>query len=338
MRTSQQLRSELYDRLAQHKSLELGGLSDDAYAELRQAVVADPDTYLTRSDDRAFAEVVRAVAANEDDMASEELIDDDEAYAKAVDSRLDRLHNRCDHAFETYPGTDDAIAMMAMIRSREPDTSLAKLQGARTQVLPQHEEVARSAGLAMTKPKPGQDVWECVDERPRLRLLATIARAQAETGRYRGACATCEQIIGENPSDMLGARFTWAICLARLEDEKGLDDLDAQFGRAGNAWMHLARTLLLFKLGRIPAAKRALKGYARLCRGGAHALLRPTFVEPYLPARPPFDPGSYTEARLAVHECDPVIMDTPDFLAWASSQDGFSEQARAFARDNDLDW
>ncbi len=99
--------------------------------------------------------------------------------------------------------------MMAMIRSREPDTSLAKLQGARARCCPSTRRLPAARGLAVTKPRPGQDVWECVDERPRLRLLATIARAQAETGRYRGACATCEQIIGENPSDMLGGRFTW---------------------------------------------------------------------------------------------------------------------------------
>lgn len=335
---SQGLRSELYDRLAQHRSLELGGLSDSAFSELRQAVVADPDTYLTRDDDKSFAEMVRAIAANEEDAASEELIDSDEAYVTARDRRLERLFNRCDHALKTYPGTIDAVAMEAMLHSADSDASLTKLQGTREELLPQYEELAREFGLARLEVKPGDDAWGCADERPRLRLLASIARAQAETGRYRGACKTCEQIVSENPSDMLGARLTWAICLARLEDEAGFDELDARFGRQGNAWTHLARALMLFKLGRMPAAKRALKGYARLCRGGSYALLRPSFVEAYLPDRPSFEPGSYTEALLAVHECDPIIMDTPDFLAWASAQDGFAEQARAFARDNDLDW
>lgn len=335
---SQGLRSELYDRLAQHKSLELGGLSDNAYAELRQAVVADPDTYLTRDDDKAFAEVVKAVATNEEDAASDELLESDEAYAAARSRRLERLFNRCDHALMAYPGTIDAVSMEAMLHSTEPDASLEKLQGIREQMLPKFEELARENGLLRVEVAPGGDAWSCADERPRLRMLASIARAQAETGRYRGACKTCEQIIAENPSDMVGARLTWAICLARLEDEAGFDELDARFGRQGNAWTHLTRALMLFKLGRMPAAKRALKGYARLCRGGAYALLRPLFVEAYLPDRPSFEPGSYAEAQLAVHECDPIIMDTPDFLAWASAQDGFSEQARSFARDNDYDW
>ncbi|MBD9242503.1 MAG: hypothetical protein EGQ45_00305, partial [Clostridiales bacterium] len=97
-----------------------------------------------------------------------------------------------------------------------------------------------------------------------------------------------------------------------MRAEAFIDELDARFGRQGNAWTHLTRALLLFKLDRTPAARRALRGFASLCRGGAYALLRPTFVEPYLPDRPDAEPGSYAEAMMAVHECDPAIMDTPD--------------------------
>lgn len=335
---SQGLRSELIDRAAQHRRLELGELSDKAYAELRAAVAADPEAFLTRDDDRAFAMVVRAVAANEEAQASEELIDDDEAFNAARNKRLGRLYDRCEQAFQTFPGTYDALAMMAMVRSTEPDVALEKLRYVQSGHADAVAEARRAGGIPEVEVPEGTDAWEVADERPKLRLLSSIARAQAETGRYRHACETCKRVIEASPSDMTCARYTWAICLARLEEEAAFDELDARFGRQGNAWTHLARTLLLFKLGRMPAARRALKGYASLCRGGAYALLRPTFVEPYLPDRPTFTPGSYEEAMLAVHECDPIVMDTPDFLAWASAQDGFSEQARQFARDNDYDW
>ncbi len=182
------------------------------------------------------------------------------------------------------------------------------------------------------------DAWDDVFARPRLRLLSTIARARLDTARYKAAIATCEKLVELDSLDHLGARYTWAIALARLEDEKGLDALDAKFGRAGNAWIHLARTLLMFKLDRMPAARRALRGYASLCEGGAYALLRPTFIDGYLPDRPAFTVGSFEEAALAVHECDPVVMDTPDFIGWATAQDGFAAQAEKFARDHDLDW
>ena len=186
-------------------------------------------------------------------------------------------------------------------------------------------------------PCPG-NAWDDVFARPRLRLLSAIARARLETARYKAAIATCEKLVELDSLDHLGARYTWAVALARLEDEKGLDALDAKFGRAGNAWIHLARTLLMFKLDRMPAARRALRGYASLCEGGAYALLRPTFIDGYLPDRPVFTAGSFEEAALAVHECDAVVMDTPDFIAWATAQDGFAAQAEKFARDHDLDW
>lgn len=184
---------------------------------------------------------------------------------------------------------------------------------------------------------PG-NAWDDVFARPRLRLLSAIARARLETARYKAAIATCEKLVELDSLDHLGARYTWAVALARLEDEKGLDALDAKFGRAGNAWIHLARALLMFKLDRMPAARRALRGYASLCEGGAYALLRPTFIDGYLPDRPAFTAGSFEEAALAVHECDAVVMDTPDFIGWATAQDGFAAQAEKFARDHDLDW
>ena len=186
-------------------------------------------------------------------------------------------------------------------------------------------------------PCPG-NAWDDVFARPRLRLLSAIARARLETARYKAAIATCEKLVELDSLDHLGARYTWAVALARLEDERGLDALDAKFGRTGNAWIHLARTLLMFKLDRMPAARRALRGYASLCEGGAYALLRPTFIDGYLPDRPVFTAGSFEEAALAVHECDAVVMDTPDFIAWATAQDGFAAQAEKFARDHDLDW
>ncbi len=193
------------------------------------------------------------------------------------------------------------------------------------------------AGASAEAPCPG-DAWDDVFSRPQLRLLAAIARARLETARFKPAIEACERLVALDSLDRLGARYTWAIALARLEDEKGLDALDARFGRAGNAWIHLARTLLMYKLDRMPAARRALRGYASLCQGGAYALLRPTFIETYLPDRPLFKAGSFEEAALAVHECDAVIMDTPDFIGWATAQDGFSQQAEKFARDHDLDW
>lgn len=219
---------------------------------------------------------------------------------------------------------DDAAANSDGVGSVEEDEALANT-------------TAGGSEPTTGAPRPG-NAWDDVFARPRLRLLSAIARARLETARYKAAIATCEKLVELDSLDHLGARYTWAVALARLEDEKGLDALDAKFGRAGNAWIHLARALLMFKLDRMPAARRALRGYASLCEGGAYALLRPTFIDGYLPDRPVFTAGSFEEAALAVHECDAVVMDTPDFIAWATAQDGFAAQAEKFARDHGLDW
>ena len=132
--------------------------------------------------------------------------------------------------------------------------------------------------------------------------------------------------------DPLGARYTLALAYARLEDEPGFQELDRAWGHRDSAWSALARTLLLFKLDRMPAARRALTGYVSVYESGAFGLASPTLVEPYLPDRPSFEPGSLDEVVFAVHEAEPIIVDTPDFMNWCNSQPGFRESAEAFAR------
>ena len=61
-------------------------------------------------------------------------------------------------------------------------------------------------------------------------------------------------------------------------------------------------------------------------------------IDTYLPDRPHAEAGGLEEATLAVHEADPIIADTPDFVAWAAEQPGFQGQAHAFADEHGLDW
>ena len=122
------------------------------------------------------------------------------------------------------------------------------------------------------------------------------------------------------------------------EDEPGFEALDARFGRRGDSWQQLGRVLLFYKLGRMPAARRALMGFSSLCEGGPYALLRPVMVDTYLFDRPAAEPYSFAEVTLAVHEADPVICDVPDFCAWASAQGDFERNAQAFAERNGFGW
>ena len=350
---------ELIERLAQHRRAQLGNLSEHAYEELVLAVRRDPQAFLVDDSDRAYERLGKALAANELSQAEEEFLDD-AAYEASRKRRLLKLREGCAAALAMSDECLDARTIQVVLENENPDAALVALEALA------HEEglvadgganeaadadgrgddetdgtladaAANDSEPTTGGPCPG-NAWDDVFARPRLRLLSAIARARLETARYKAAIATCEKLVELDSLDHLGARYTWAVALARLEDERGLDALDAKFGRAGNAWIHLARALLMFKLDRMPAARRALRGYASLCEGGAYALLRPTFIDGYLPDRPVFTAGSFEEAALAVHECDAVVMDTPDFIAWATAQDGFAAQAEKFARDHDLDW
>lgn len=318
--------AELLDRLSMRRREELGTMSDQAFEELRLAVKQNPDAFVSNAKDAAFKHLGDALLADDASREDEEFMDD-AAYEQAHQKRLTRLRAICHEALEIDAECLDAKLVLALTCSQEASTVLGAL-----------DELSQDcASHNITKHTP-TTADEYAYRQAYLRLLAALVRSQLECASYSRCRANCETLLKLDPADSQGARYSLAIALARLEDEPAFNALDTRFARQGNAWSHIARTLLMFKFNRLSAARRALFGYAKLCRGGAYALLRPVFVETYLPDRPFFETGSFEEAVLAVHECDPVIMDTPDFLAWAMAQDGFSAQAEQFAKDNDLDW
>lgn len=319
------VREESILRLAQRRRDKLGAMSDEAFDELKLAVRENPEGFVDCDEDRAFLLLGRALKANDEARKNEEFLDDD-AYERAHAKRMDRLVAACRDACELDPGCLDALTMTALLSGSEADDMLEELLRLEREAAP-----FQPAGS-------GASAWDDVFCRPRLRLRAAITRELLDTTRFRAAQEACSQLVELTPGDPLGARFTWALACARLEDETAFNALDAKFDRQGNAWSHIARILLMFKLDRMSAARRALRGFASLCEGGAYALLRPVYVDAYLPDRPSFVPGSFEEVTLAVHEADPVVVDTPDFISWASAQDGFLDEAQRYADSHDLDW
>ena len=319
---------ELVLRCARKRREKLGDLSDDGYAELIRAVRENPTKFVDDDEEQAFLELGRALGRVESSSADDDLLDDD-AYLRERRKRLDRLSSDCDLICSIDPRCLDARLVRTLAQDKNPDETLDDLMGIDGEV---------TAELGPIVLPMSQDAWDDVFSRPRLRLAAAISRTLLETARYRMAEKACASLMDLSPADALGARLTCSLALARLEDEAGFDALDARFGRVGNAWSHLARVLLLYKLDRLPAASRALRGFDGLCQGGAYLLLRPCYVDTYLPDRPAVKPGSFEEATLAVHEADPIVVDTPDFVSWAGSQPGFSRSAERFADAGGYDW
>lgn len=322
------VRGELVERLALRRREKLGTLSDSAYQELLLAVSHNPADFIDDPSEEAFATVCAAIAQYENAREDDDLLDDAE-YVMVRSERLKRLSDSCSQALSIDANCCDALLCRAIAAEMDEDALLEELLSFEAEeARRQNAEISAAAG----------DLWTSVWLRPLLRVRATITRTCLDSARMRLCVKRCQELIKDAPADELGARFTCMLAYARLEDEDGLDHLDSRFRRQGSAWSHLAHVLMLYRLDRMGAARRALDGYARLCPGGAYVLLRPMLVDLYLPDRPFFEAGSVDEAVLAVHEADPVVVDTPDLIAWAESQTDFVAQAKAWADENDLDW
>lgn len=323
---------ELVERCAQRRLRKIGPLSEQAYAELVLAVRENPASFVDAAPEQALLVLAQALDAYRASLRDDDLLDDD-AYQAARVRRLTALRDECVRARAIDEGCLDAHLLELLATDLDPDPLLAALL-----------ETQRGFGLddgdasAASADTPGGDAWNDVFQRPHLRLRAAVARTCLDGARFKMAAKVATSVIDATPSDPLGARHTCMLAYARLEDEAGLDAIDARLGRRESSWSHLARTLLLYKLDRLPAARRALRGYCQLCEGGAYALLRPTYVEVYLPDRPEATPCSFEECLLAVREAEPIIADVPDFISWCQGFDWLTEDARSFAEKNDLDW
>lgn len=317
---------ELALRCARRRNEKIGPLSERAYEELLLTVRENPEMFIDDAAEQAFSYLGRALRNFRDAARDDEFLDD-EQYMAQRNKRFSALVGACNAAISLDDGCLDAHLLRALAMQKQPDALLDELMGLERRFDDEERPVEKLS-------------WDDVFDRPRLRLRAAVARTCEDGARHRMALSAAESVMQatEAAGDPLGARYTAAIALARLEDEDGFNALDARFGGHDNAWGNLARAILLYKLDRLPAARRALRGYARLCEGAEYALLRPIYVEIYLPDRPDYAHGSFEEALAAVHEAEPTIADTPDFIAWCQEQQWFVDAAKSFAESRDLDW
>ncbi len=121
--------------------------------------------------------------------------------------------------------------------------------------------------------------------------------------------------------------FTLAYVLARLEDEEGLHKLDEGCGYQSNAWMRLAFTLLF--LGWIACPQASRKGCQP--RQERHMLLRPSFVDLYIPCRIHFH--TWHEKRYRSSRRPRRLSPTcREFISWAESVPGVTQEALVTTR------
>lgn len=295
-----------------------------AVAQMSREALRDPDAFATDGEDRAFIVLGQAVACAKREI---EDVEDAEYYGgEPSDVTLPRTCALLERALAADEHCYDARLLLVLARAKSDDEAIAQLVALEDEAHAWCSE--RSAALDGST----DDAWDAVFMRPYLRIESKIVDLLVSSARYRLALARCQRLLEASPADAQGIRHTAALLYARLEDEAGLDALDAAFNRQGSAWMHIARAVLLYKLGRADAARRAVGGLATLCPGAAFYLENPDYVEPYVPDRPPFTPGSAKESLLATYEADFLVMDTPNFVTWASQFGSFLKAEADFGR------
>lgn len=312
---------EAVERAVRIRSEQAGGLSPKAIQELELSVRAHPDEFLTSAPEQALLILDKAIRAQLADRAEDELRDD-KMFDSALKQRSKTLRSAAESALAIDPRNLDA-QLLRIIGTYPTATAKEELR---------YQEL-KAVMETIPRPEPSQSGMENdVFCQPWLRAMEALTRWAYEATHFRQAGELGRELLTACPSDPYGCRHTLALVYARLEDETALDELDRFFARKGSAWIALARTILLYKLDRIGAARRALLGYVRLYPGGAFALANPSFVDEYLPNRPDYAPLSFDEAVLAVREAALLIEDVPFFLFWCFDQESFAKAEEEFAR------
>lgn len=297
-------------------------------AELSRKALRSPESVAADDEDRAFILLDRVVqrARQEIDDELDAMYDDPGQAARRQAGRMPRTRSLLARCLALDEHCYDARNLDALVRSESGDAAIAALDA----LEPDAREwcSARSQELD----GPVADPWDAVWLRPWLRIKSRAIDLLIEGACYREAASRCEEMLSFAPTDGQGVRHTLALLYARLEDEEGLNRLDAAYGREASCWTHIARAVLLYKLGRMDAARRAAIGLAELCPGAAFYLACPTYVPPYLPDRPLYTPGTEQESLLATYEADFLVVDTPEFVDWCQSIEKFSNAAKSFGR------
>ncbi len=325
--------SELTSRLLKKAVHADPALETDAarLSELSRRALRSPDTLVADNEDRAFLALDRAVQRARQEIDDE--LDaiyyeggEDVASAQRPATRMLKTQALLARCIALDEHCYDARTLDVLVRCETSDEALRDLDAL------EPEARAWCSERADLYDGPVADPWDAVFLRPWLRIKARAVDLLVQSSCYREAARRCEEMLAFAPTDGQGVRHTLALICARLEDEDRLARLDNAYGHEGSCWMHIARAVLFYKLGRMDAARRALIGLADLCPGAAYYLAYPSYVPPYLPDRPLYAPGTDQESLLATYEADFLVVDTPDFIPWAQSITRFADAARAFGK------
>lgn len=312
------------------------GLTPAARELVREQIAKDPERYLFDDHDRALYRYGKVRERLLSGLAALDDVSSDEAFEQGRAQLVGETRVALARIAENDRLCIDAALLNILLADVSPDNSLGDLmwleKHARAYLAGSVEgfdEAAPRFWTAEALAREGAGAAELTRSEPVLigwlHTLEAISQVCFATGRHRAAIAHARTVMRADgyPHHAEGTIF---LALARLEDEDGFFSFarsyekrhDDRVAAEDSPWYLLSRTLLLYKLGKDKAARRALRDFAARCEGGAFFLFNPGFAAPYLPVRP--EPReSWSLAQQAAGEADIVIADTPDFRPWAES-------------------
>ena len=326
---------EDYQRLALRFALELDGsdprAASRAFASFGQRFARDRDSLPQSDADRAFHLVA---------LASQTI---DYQLPFASDPQAEELVRRgrdlLEEAVSLDPSCWDALRMLSASRSASMDE--------RYRYLAEQEGAVRAACEAERDRVVGELDGEratlaaslCM--RPYWRWLASMAEDALICGRNHGAIAAAERLLASDPRDLSDVRFTLAYALAKLEDEKGLDELGRRYETispmrpADDAWILLARCSLAHKRCDLAGARSLLSQLLSSYPGCGVVLIRQGELPDGEFARLRVPPYGEDELILAVSEGVVLLQEGNDrsgkgvFGSWLARTTAELDQAAA---------
>ncbi len=238
---------------------------------------------------------------------------------------LDQANDLMEKASELDdPKRRVALAKQALALSddcSEAHVLLAEAAKTRKEAIAWYEKAieaeARVLGPELFREAAGH-FWGIVETRPYMRARFALAETLWESGRREEATDHVLAMLGLNPGDNQGLRYTlagWLLNLDRLDD---LDALLVQYDEGSTTWA-FTRTLASFrKSGDAPASRKLLQAARKVNK---HVLPYLLGRSPLPSAQPPYySPGDENDAILYVGGHLGAWKSAPGALAWVRSK------------------
>lgn len=270
---------------------------------------------------RAFASFGRRFAQNRDALPQS---DADRAFhlvvlaSEVVDYQLpfatdeqapgliQRGKDLLDEALSLDPSCHDAVRMRSSSQTPSIDERYRFLLERVDDVRASCERAREEAGAELDGER--RALAQDIAMRPYWRWMASLAEEALICGRNLAAADAAERLLAADPRDTSDARFTLAYALAKLEDERGLAELERRYAEISplrgpdDAWILLAHLALAHKRCDFRGARAQLRRIVELYPGAVGTLVRQSELPDGEFARLRVAPYSEDELVLAVSE------------------------------------